>query len=199
MSWSRTTPARGRCGVKSDDEMARATEFLRRYGENPADPAFNDVSEQAMKVRKLEEADLARYSRRVKGAGMLFPSVRGYRFGPLTFSLIFLCVVVFLFMKMGDDTEPVRKLFFSEYVHSGSWWERVTFAPELRAGELWRLITPIFSALQPGPHSLQHDVDGGPWQHDRKPPIDVAAGAAGARHRHRIKHHSIRGDRKSVV
>ena len=129
--------------VKSDDEMARATEFFRKYGENPASPAFNDVSEQATKVRQLQEADLERYRKRVKDSGKLFPSVRGYRFGPLTFALIFICVVVFLFMKMGDDMQAVRKLFFSELLHSGNWWQRIISVPELRAGELWRLVTPM--------------------------------------------------------
>ena len=130
--------------VKSDDEMARATEFLRRYGENPGDPAFNEVSEQATKVRKLQEADLARYNKRVKGAGTLFPSVRGYRFGPLTFSLIFLCIVVFLFMKLGDDASAVTSLFYSKFQIVGNWWQRLTFAPEVRSGQVWRLVTPIF-------------------------------------------------------
>lgn len=130
--------------VKSDDEMLRASEFLRLYAANPADAAFNDVSEQAAKVRAMAETDLERYRRRVKDSGKIFPSVRGHRFGPFTYSLIFLCIVVFLFMKMGDDTEAVRKLFFSEFAHPGNWWERLIFAPEVRAGEVWRLVTPIF-------------------------------------------------------
>jgi len=130
--------------VKSDDEVVRASEFLRLYAGNPADAAFNDVSEQAAKVRAMAEADLERYRRRVKDSGKIFPSVRGHRFGPFTYSLIFLCIVVFLFMKMGDDTEAVRKLFFSEFEHRGTWWERLIFAPEVRAGEVWRLVTPIF-------------------------------------------------------
>ena len=130
--------------VKADDDCERASDLLQAYGKNAADPAFHEASEQAAKVRKLEQADLERYRKRVANAGKLLPGAGARRFGVLTYSLIAICVLVFLYMKMGDNSASVRKLFYSEFQNSGSWWERIAFVPEVRAGEVWRLLTPIF-------------------------------------------------------
>ena len=130
--------------VRADDDCDRASDLLGSYEENAASPAFHEAAEQAAKVRKLEEADLARYRKRVAGADKLFPGATARRFGLLTYSLIVLCVLVFLYMKLGDGAESVRKLLFSELRNSGSLWERLAFAPEVRAGEVWRLLTPVF-------------------------------------------------------
>jgi membrane associated rhomboid family serine protease len=55
---------------------------------------------------------------------------------PLTIALIVICVIVALFSRVGANTESLLPLFISAYGNAG--------LPEIRAGELWRLLTPIF-------------------------------------------------------
>lgn len=54
----------------------------------------------------------------------------------VTTGLLVTSTVVSLVSKFGTDVDPVRSLFITEYLNAG--------LPEVRSGELWRLITPIF-------------------------------------------------------
>jgi GlpG protein len=130
--------------VKSDDDRSQAAEYLRAFAQNPGDPVFQTATQHAANVRQMEKEDLARYRKRVRSGRKLFPSLKGYRFGPLTFALIFISVIVFAVMKLGTDPEAVRALWFTEYIHSGKFWERIVGVPEIRNGQLWRLFTPMF-------------------------------------------------------
>ncbi|MEA3291723.1 MAG: rhomboid family intramembrane serine protease [Pseudomonadota bacterium] len=60
----------------------------------------------------------------------------GHRLPPVTTGLIALSLLVFLYSRMGNDFESLRPLLIS-------WYLQPTL-PELRDGQLWRLITPIF-------------------------------------------------------
>jgi GlpG protein len=53
-----------------------------------------------------------------------------------TILLMGLCAVVALASQLGSNIDPLRPLLISEYVGAG--------LPEVRSGEVWRLITPIF-------------------------------------------------------
>ena len=130
--------------VKSDDDCAQATDWMRIFGRNPLDPLFSGTAQQAAKARLAEQEDLARYRQRVKGPQKLFVNIGSYRFGPLTFALVFVSVVLFIFMQIGSGRDAIRLLLFSEYEHSGGWWQRIADLPELRTGQVWRLFTPIF-------------------------------------------------------
>lgn len=130
--------------VKSDDDLPAAAEWLAVFERDPADARFAQSEREAEAVRASEAAALAEYRKRVKDARRIFPSLGGYRFGPLTFVLMAVCVFVFLATKLGSDLAPVKAFWFSDYVHRGTIWERVTELPEVRAGEVWRLVTPIF-------------------------------------------------------
>lgn len=130
--------------VKSDDDCARGEEFLAAFLRNPADPRFATAASDAAEARRRADADQAAYQRRVRNARTLFPSLQGYRFGPLTYLLIFICAGVFIATSLGENFEPVHLLWFSEHSHHGQFWRRIIDLPELREGQVWRLLTPIF-------------------------------------------------------
>lgn len=54
----------------------------------------------------------------------------------LTISLILVSTGVSLYSNFGAQLDPIRGWFITEYLNAG--------LPEIRGGQLWRLITPIF-------------------------------------------------------
>ena len=70
--------------------------------------------------------------------------LRAYGFGPLTFVLIAISVAVAIYSRLGDEPRPIMSLFITDYTVSGNFLEWNTTLPELRHGQMWRLITPIF-------------------------------------------------------
>ena len=130
--------------VKSDDDCPRATEFLTTFQRNPSDPLFTRAASEAADARRREAEDLASYRRRVRSARTFFPSLKGYRFGPLTFALMVVCVVLFVMTKLGTDFAAVNSFWFSEHRSFATIWKRILDVPELRDGQVWRLLTPIF-------------------------------------------------------
>lgn len=57
----------------------------------------------------------------------------------LTYTLIGICAFVAWGTELGDNRQLVSKFLISNYYYNS-----VTFLPEVMAGEVWRLITPIF-------------------------------------------------------
>ena len=130
--------------VKSDDDLGRAVEFLRAFARNPSDPLFLGAALDAANLRRRENEDLASHQCRVRDAKRTFVRLGGYRFGPVTFALIFVSAVVFVMTKFGTSFESVSSLWFSEHRSFAPYWRRVLDVPELRDGQLWRLLTPVF-------------------------------------------------------
>lgn len=130
--------------VKSDDDLARAGDFLRLYLANPSDDRFRNAKRDADAVRRREGEDEAAYRRRVRKGRNLFPSLKGYRFGFVTYTLIFASVIVFFLTKFGKDFGPVDSLWLTNFRTFAPLWKRVFDLREVGAGEVWRLLTPIF-------------------------------------------------------
>lgn len=57
----------------------------------------------------------------------------------LTYTLIAVCVVIALATNLGENRAIIDNFLISKYRGQGIW-----FLPEIRAGQFWRLITPIF-------------------------------------------------------
>lgn len=130
--------------IKDEEQVAEAKARLERFLANPAAPEFQATQTQAARVKAAEAEDLANYRRRVRNRRSVFPKFGGYGIGVLTYGLIALCVVVALLSKLGYDTEFVRKLVLADPARADG-----TFLPEVRSGEYWRLLTPIFIHFGP--------------------------------------------------
>lgn len=130
--------------IKDEEQVVEAKARLERYLNDPTAAEFQVARAAAARVKAAEAEDLAHYRQRVRNRRRVFPQVGSYGFGVLTYGLIVLCGVVALLSKLGYDLEFVRKLVLADPVRADG-----TFLPEVRAGEYWRLITPIFVHFGP--------------------------------------------------
>lgn len=57
----------------------------------------------------------------------------------LTIALLAICIVIALASNFGDNRAIIENFLISKYIGGGEW-----LLPEIRNGQYWRLITPIF-------------------------------------------------------
>jgi GlpG protein len=120
--------------VHSDDQIEGAKKLLTEFRANPTDPRFRQAAAPAEKMRERSQAEDDAYRKKVITGRQLFPLLASHGFGLITYALIIASVAVFLFSNLGRDLERISGLFIS--ARGG--------LQEIRHGELWRLITPIF-------------------------------------------------------
>ncbi len=121
--------------VGDDDQLRQASEVLAAYRANPHDAKFKADARQAARLRREKAEAEETYAKKVKDSRQIFSSLTGYGFGPLTVALICISVGVFIFSKYGRDPLRVAFLFISSEGPG---------LPEVRSGQVWRLLTPIF-------------------------------------------------------
>jgi len=130
--------------ISDEDKIARATDLLTAFRQNPADPKYKKEAEGAAELREQQQKEQKTYRKRIRNRRDLFRPLTSSGFGPLTFVMILASVVVFFLSRFAENLEAVRDLFISSYMletRSFS-WEAIPI--EIRHGEIWRLITPIF-------------------------------------------------------
>jgi GlpG protein len=130
--------------VMEEDSVADAQTWLEQFRGNPNAPEFRKAATEAAKVREAEAQDLAAYRKRVRTRQSLFPKFGGHGIGILTYVLIFACVVVAAYSKLGENMEVLRPLFIADPGGDAG-----KFLPEVFSGEVWRLFTPMFIHFGP--------------------------------------------------
>jgi GlpG protein len=129
--------------IHSEEELERAKGMLADFREHPADPKFQDAAPAARRLREQKEKESAAREKRLKDRRYLFRPLTGYGAGPLTLFLIAASVVVYLFSL--ENRDLLLRLFISESDPGVAGLQRLTDGLlEIRHGEVWRLITPIF-------------------------------------------------------
>lgn len=130
--------------IKDEEQVDDAKARLERFRANPAATEFRSAHSGANEVRAADEQDMANYRRRVRSRSGIFPKFGGYGIGPLTFGLIFLCIGFAVYSKLGYDRDVYRRFVLADPENADG-----TFLPEVRAGQYWRLVSPIFVHFGP--------------------------------------------------
>ena len=143
--------------IHSEEELKWSKDLFNLFQQNPADPKYQVAARDADKVRERKKKEQADYERRVKQRRHLFRPLMAYGFGPVTFALIFISVVVFIAMyatSYGARVEHMLRISsvdlinIDQFSYLRQFVKRVAafrvLLPEIREGQVWRLITPIF-------------------------------------------------------
>ena len=130
--------------INDEDKIAQATKLLEEFRADPKNSKYGSEKEQAAKLRAKEEADQDAYRKRLRNRRHLFRPLTGYGFGPLTFVLIAISVVVFVLTGFGTEHTRLMSLFITDYTNDGMYISWNAGLHEIRQGQIWRLITPIF-------------------------------------------------------
>ncbi len=121
-----------------DEQLAEAKAILADFKSNSDDPKFPAAVESAGQQREKEAREYKASLKKVYTRQRMFGFGRR-SIGPLTLVLMGISILVTLLCRFGDDVEMSHYFLITEYVGVG--------LPEIRSGQVWRLVTPIFLHL----------------------------------------------------
>ncbi len=129
--------------VFDDDNIPTATDLMHRYLKDPQQSEFQGVTEQAQ-ILKIKE----RIQDRLNRSRTIDMRTHWHRYdrriGPLTAVLIGISVVVALISGLGHNANILEPFFITKYVVDGTFMTYHTGLLEIRDGQIWRLVTPVF-------------------------------------------------------
>lgn len=130
--------------IHNEEHLDKAKSLFAQYLQNPEDSRYRTTAAAAVERRAQEKREQVAYEKRVKERRHLFRPLTAYGFGPLTFLLIVINIVFFVLTDFGRNFDNERPFFISEFITNGFFAKLTTGLPEVRNGEVWRLISPIF-------------------------------------------------------
>jgi len=135
--------------IRDEDKLQRAAALLLAFRQDPANPHYQAQAKAAAALRAEQAKGEAAYQKRLRDRRHLFRPLTGYGFGVLTYSLIAVSVLVCILSNFGANVQPISGLFITSCTVE---YDHLLYAPglpEVRHGEVWRLLTPIFIHFGP--------------------------------------------------
>lgn len=123
--------------IADEDAVEKSKTMLEAFRRDPTNPDYKRVAGGADNQRKAEQKDEEAARKRVIKARQLYPEMRPYGVGPLTFTLIVVCGLIAYHTGFGKNARPIYEFYISEYYPQAGW------LLEVRAGQIWRLFTPV--------------------------------------------------------
>jgi len=127
--------------IHSEDQIESGQQALAAYLQNPADKKYKTASQAAEGIERERRRDEAKAAKRIHDRDRIWARSN---LAPLTLSLIAVSVIVTLVIGLDPTFHDFHWLAIDEigFGFSGS-------LAEVRAGQVWRLITPIFVHFGP--------------------------------------------------
>jgi GlpG protein len=141
--------------ILEEQQIATATELLRQFQANPHGQDFRDAPRLAQLRRAEQEREELQRRSRVMDSARIDYERNASGVPWLTLLLIVICVGVGIYSGLAKENQLSRNLVISEFVSdpktgiSLNLFTRtieanVAWLHEVRSGEIWRLVTPIF-------------------------------------------------------
>lgn len=128
--------------VLSEDDVNQAKSYLQQFQQRPDDACF---AQEAMRARDLRlEAAMAQqaHAQKMQRSREAVQSLGRLPLGRWTTAIMVFCGVIFLAQNLGDAT--YRNLFYWLSISTMEPGGGSIGLPEVRGGQIWRLVTPIF-------------------------------------------------------
>lgn len=132
--------------VHDDDRLQEAGSLLARYRSAPDAPEFRKAPEMAARLRaETAKAERGRRSAVIDEARIGYErSFLGQAWVPILF--VVLSIAVTFYTDFFKNRKAMQHVYISQVHHErGSQDDPPVFLPEVREGQVWRLITPIFA------------------------------------------------------
>lgn len=134
--------------VAEDDKLEEAGILLKQFVANPVSPEYSKAPDLArrQKAKEIAEAEAAE-ERVFDSREILTRQHTGSVF--ITVLLIVISISVGLFTKLGENVDALQPWMITQYEATDSKILWHGGLPEVRQGQVWRLVTPMFVHFGP--------------------------------------------------
>lgn len=122
--------------ILDDELLSKAKKIYEEFISNPSDPRFSNIETKKRSLKSFMQKDFSFKNEIKSGGRALRRTTLDQRDNQLTIILIIICAVVYFAMETGLMRGFIEYFYFSKY--------RYPLFFEIRNGQIWRFITPIF-------------------------------------------------------